>query len=150
MLDTPPPIQHALLLAENLYPAAANGKGTERCYPHKNFNGGEYKYKLWIRMVEAFIRANRQMFTTPEIGINFALSYMNEGKDADWTTHFINKHMQNKILNPDMTWEIFKKLLEKMFHVRRTEDKAQINLAVLKHKSGELEKYILDFDAPAT
>lgn len=67
MLNTPPPTQQTLPQAENLYPAAVNGKGTDRCYPPKNFNQDKSKYKVWIRMVEAFIRVNRQMFTTTKI-----------------------------------------------------------------------------------
>ena len=75
-------------------------------------------------MVEAFIRANKQMFTTTEVGINFALSYMNKGKAADWANHFIDKHMKDGVLSPNITWEVFKKLLEKTFDVRKTKDKA--------------------------
>jgi hypothetical protein len=130
-----------------LYPAATNGKGGDRCCPHKGFNGDESKYKLWIRMVGAFIRPNPQLFSTPKLGINFALSYMNEGKAADWAEHFTDKYTVNNVFCPNLSWEAFKKLLEKMSDVRKMKDKVQVNLSVLKHKPGDLERHIFDFNA---
>ena len=86
---------------------------------------------------------------TPELAINFALSYMNEGKAANCANYFIDKFTVDKTLNPNLTWDTFRKLLEKIFDIKKTADKAQVDLSVLKQKPGESDKYILDFNALA-
>jgi len=48
-----------------------------------------------------------------------------------------------------MTWAEFLKLLDQNFNLRRTKDKARIDLSVLKMKQGELEQYILNFNSLA-
>ena len=54
-----------------------------------------------------------------------------------------------RYFDADMKWADFVLLLNRTFDVRRTKDKAKTDLAVLKHKPGNLEQYILDFNAMA-
>ena len=126
----------------NPYPAV---DGRERSRQPKDFNGDESKYKLWIQMVENYLIANVQHFLTDQLAILFAISYMTEGRAADWASHYIDMHQTNGKFLPTDTWVEFKKLLEKSFDIRKTKQKAQTGFSVLKHKPGHLEEYILDF-----
>jgi len=126
----------------NLYPAV---DGRERSRQPKDFNGDESKYKLWIQMVENYLIANAQRFLTDQLAILFAISYMTEGRAADWASHYIDTHQTDGKFLPTDTWVEFKKLLEKSFDIRKTKQKAQTDFSVLKHKPGHLEEYILDF-----
>jgi len=126
----------------NPYPAV---DGRERSRQPKDFNGDESKYKLWIQMVENYLIANAQRFSTDQLAILFAISYMTEGRAADWASHYINTHQTDGKFLPTDTWVEFKKLLEKSFDIRKTKQKAQTDFSVLKHKPGHLEEYILDF-----
>jgi len=124
------------------YPAV---DGRERSRQLKDFNGDESKYKLWIQMVENYLIANAQRFSTDQLAILFAISYMTEGRAADWASHYIDMHQTEGKFLPTDTWVEFKKLLEKSFDIRKTKQKAQTDFSVLKHKPGHLEEYILDF-----
>ena len=126
----------------NLYPAV---DGRERSRQPKDFNGDESKYKLWIQMVENYLIANAQRFSTDQLAILFAISYMTEGRAANWASHYIDMHQTDRKFLPTDTWVKFKKLLEKSFDIRKTKQKAQTDFSVLKHKPGHLEEYILDF-----
>ena len=55
-----------------------------------------------------------------------------------------------RYFDADMKWADFVLLLNRTFDVRRTKDKAKTDLAVLKHKPGNLKQYILDFNAMAS
>jgi len=126
----------------NPYPAV---DGRERSRQLKDFNGDESKYKLWIQMVENYLIANAQRFSTDQLAILFAISYMTEGRAADWASHYIDTHQTDGKFLPTDTWVKFKKLLEKSFDIRKTKQKAQTDFSVLKQKPGHLEEYILDF-----
>ena len=72
---------------------------------------------------------------------------MNLGKAARWAEHFLDTHTNNqREFNPNQTLLQFYQLLEKSFDVRRTEERAQTDLAVLKQKTGHLENYIINFN----
>jgi len=96
-------------------------------------------------MVENYLLANAQRFPTDHLAIMFAIMYMTEGRAADWASHYIDMHQTNGKFLPTNTWTSFKKLLEKTFNIRKMKEKAQTDFAVLKHKPGHLEEYILDF-----
>ena len=136
----------------NNHPAAihaeANGKG-DRCRAPKYFDGDETKYKTWFRLLEAYMEAYPHLYPNDNAGIRFALTYMTSGRAANWAEHFTNTHMKTdengkRYFNADMKWADFVLLLNRTFDVRRTRDKAKTDLAVLKHKPGNLEQYILD------
>jgi len=126
----------------NLYPTVDR---RERSRQLKDFNGDESKYKLWIQMVENYLIANAQRFLTDQLAILFAISYMTEGRAANWASHYIDTHQTDRKFLPTDTWVEFKKLLEKSFDIRKTKQKVQTDFSVLKHKPGHLEEYILDF-----
>jgi len=136
--DVPPPRQQQF----DPYPAV---DGRERSRQPKDFNRDESKYKLWIQMVENYLIANAQRFSTDQLAILFAISYMTEGRAADWASHYIDTHQTDGKFLPTDTWTEFKKLLEKSFDIRKTKQKAQTDFSVLKQKPGQLEEYILDF-----
>ena len=71
--------------------------------------------------------------------------YMTKGRAANWASHYIDTHQTNGKFLPTDTWVSFKKLLEKTFDIRKTKEKAQTDFAVLKHKPGHFEEYILNF-----
>ena len=96
-------------------------------------------------MVENYLLANAQHFSTDQLAILFAISYMTEGRAADWASHYIDMHQTDRRFLPTDTWAEFKKLLEKTFNIRKMKEKAQTDFSVLKHKPGHLEEYILDF-----
>ena len=80
---------------------------------------------------------------------------MTSGRAADWAEHFTETHMKTdenkkRYFDANMKWADFVLLLNRTFDVRRTKDKAKTDLAVLKHKSGNLKQYILDFNAMAS
>jgi len=89
--------------------------------------------------------SNAQRFSTDQLAILFAISYMTEGRAADWASHYIDTHQTDGKFLPTDTWVEFKRLLEKSFDIRKTKQKAQTDFSVLKHKPGHLEEYILDF-----
>jgi len=138
--NVPPPQQQEEVF--NPYPTV---DGKERSQQPKDYNGDESKYKLWIQMVENYLLANMQRFSTDQLAILFAISYMTEGRAADWASHYINTHQTKGKFLPTDTWVSFKKLLKKTFNIRKTKEKAQTDFTVLKHKPGHLEEYILDF-----
>jgi len=78
---------------------------------------------------------------------------MSSGRAAEWAEYFTDEHMKivqgNRIFNPEMTWAEFVKLLDQNFDLRRTKDKARIDLSVLRMKQGELKQYILNFNSLA-
>jgi len=96
-------------------------------------------------MVENYLLANAQQFSTDQLAILFAISYMTKGRAADWASHYIDTHQTEGKFLPTDTWVSFKKLLEKSFDIRKMKEKVQTDFAVLKHKPGHLEEYILDF-----
>ena len=122
-------------------------KEGEKCCPPKEFDGTEEKYKTWLRLLEANIRAYNNIFPNDNHRINFALSYMSLGKAADWENHFMETHKNaNRVFTLNMTWAEFVKELDKTFNTQKTRDKARTNLVLLKHKPGQLEQYILCFN----
>ena len=131
----------------------ANGKG-DRCRAPKDFDGDENKYKTWFRLLEAYMEAYPHLYLNDNAGIKFTLSYMTSGRAADWAEHFTDTHMKEdenrkRYFDTGINWAEFVLLLNKTFDVRRTQDKAKTDLAVLKHKPGNLKQYILDFNAMA-
>ena len=121
--------------------AEANGKG-DRCRAPKDFDGDETKYKTWFRLLEAY----PHLYKNDKAGIRFALTYMTAGRAADWAEHFTDTHMKTdengkRYFDADMKWADFVLLLNRTFNVRRTKDKAKTDLAVLKHKPGNLKQY---------
>jgi len=72
---------------------------------------------------------------------------MSSGRAAEWVEYFTDEHTKlvqgNRVFDPAMTWAEFVKLLDQMFDLRRTKDKARTDLSVLRQKQGELEQYIL-------
>jgi len=67
----------------NPYPTV---DGKERSRQPKDFNRDKSKYKLWIQMVENYLLANTQQFPTDQLAILFAITYMTEGRAANWRT----------------------------------------------------------------
>jgi len=126
----------------NPYPTV---DGKERSRQPKGYNGDESKYKLWIQMVENYLLANTQQFLTDQLAILFAIMYMTKGRAADWASHYIDTHQTDGKFLPTNTWVSFKKLLEKTFDIRKMKEKAQTDFAVIKHRPGHLEEYILNF-----
>jgi len=64
---------------------------------------------------------------------------------------FLNMHTNDqREFNLNQTLLQFYQLLEKSFDIRRTQERAQTNLAVLKQKTGDLENYIINFNALAS
>ena len=53
-------------------------------------------------------------------------------------------------LPTDFTWKKFIDLLNETFNLRKTKDKARVDLSILKHRPGKLEEYIMDFMALAS
>ena len=129
--------------------ATQNGKG-EKCQAPKDFDGTESKYKTWFRILEAYIRAYDNLFPNDQQKISCTLSYMSLGRAAEWAKHFTNEHTKiaegKRIFSPGLTWAEFIKLLDQTFDLRRTRDRARVDLAALRMKSGELKQYILDFN----
>ena len=130
---------------------SSNGKGSDKCKPPKDFDGDKAKFKTWLRMVEAYLQANKNMFPDDTERINYILSTMNLGKATRWAEHFLNMHTNDqREFNPNQTLLQFYQLLEKSFDIRRTQERAQTDLAVLKQKTGDLENYIIDFNVLAS
>ena len=134
--NDPPAVEHA----------EVNGKG-ERCQAPKDFDGEETKFKTWFRLPEAYMEAYPHLYLNDNAGIRFTLLYMTAGRAADWAEHFTDTHMKTdengkRYFDAGMKWAEFVLLLNKTFNVRRTRDKAKTDLAVLKHKPGNLEQYI--------
>jgi len=126
---------------------SSNGKGADKCKPPKDFDGDKAKFKTWLRMVEAYLRANRNMFPNNTERINYILSTMNIGKATRWAEHFLDTHTNDqREFTLNQTLLQFYQLLEKSFDIRRTQERAQTDLAVLKQKTGDLENYIIDFN----
>ena len=77
---------------------------------------------------------------------------MNMGRAADREEHFTDTHMTDvKLKIPDnYTCKNFVNLLNEMFDIRKTKDKARVDLSILKHKPGKLKEYIMDFSALAS
>ena len=72
----------------------SNGKG-EKCRAPKDFDGNEAKYKTWLRMTETYFRVNSSLFPDDAHKIDFALSFMNTGRAADWAEHFTDTHTKD-------------------------------------------------------
>ena len=75
----------------------ANGKGEKCCGP-KYFDGNKAKYKTWLRMTETYFQVNSTLFPNDALKIDFALSYMNTGRAADWAEHFTDTHTKDGVL----------------------------------------------------
>ena len=77
---------------------------------------------------------------------------MNMGRAADCAEHFTDTHRTNGVLTlpTDFTWKKFIDLLNETFDLRKTKDKARVDLSILKHRPGKLEEYIMDFMALAS
>jgi len=80
---------------------------------------------------------------------------MSSGRAAEWAKHFTDEKTKvntqgERIFSPGLTWAEFVKLLDQTFDLRRTRDRARMDLAMLRMKSGELEQYILDFNLLAS
>ena len=75
----------------------SNRKG-EKCHTPKDFDGNEAKYKIWLRMTETYFQVNSTLFLSDSLKIDFALSYMNTGRAADWAEHFTDTHMKDEVL----------------------------------------------------
>jgi len=91
------------------------------------------------------------MFPNNTKRINYILSTMNIGKAARWAEHFLDMHTNDqREFNPNQTLLQFYQLIEKSFDIKRTQERAQTDLAVLKQKNGDLENYIIDFNALAS
>jgi hypothetical protein len=121
----------------------------------QKFDGTESKYKTWFRILESYVRAYSNLFPNDQQEVNSALSYMSAGRAAKWAEHFTDEHTKvgdNGIRRFDsaMTWTAFVKLLDQTFDLRRTKDKARTDLATLRHKPGNLEQYILNFQLLAS
>ena len=129
----------------------SNRKG-EKCHTPKDFDGNEAKYKIWLRMTETYFQVNSTLILSDSLKIDFALSYMNTGRAADWAEHFTDTHMKDGVLTlpRDFTWKMFVDLLNKTFDLRKTKDKARVDLSILKHKPRKLEEYIMDFTTLAS
>ena len=129
----------------------SNGKG-EKCHAPKDFDGNEDKYKTWLRMTETYFQVNSSLFPDDACKIDFALSYTNTGRAANWAEHFTDTHTKDGVLMlPEgTTWKKFIDLLNETFNLRKTKDKASVDLSTLKHKPGKLEEYIMDFTTLAS
>ena len=129
----------------------SNGKG-EKCRTPKDFDGNEAKYKTWLRMTETYFRVNSSLFPDDAHKIDFALSYMNTGRAADWAEHFTDTHTKDGVLTlPEgTTWKKFVDLVNLTFDLRKTKDKVRVDLSILKHKPGKLKEYIMNFTALAS
>jgi hypothetical protein len=113
--------------------APTNGKG-EKCRALKDFDGSEDKYTTWLRTVNTYLRANESLFTTDTRKIDFALSYMITGRAANWAEHFTDTHTNPEgVFDSGLTWKQFVELLNTTFDVRRTKDKARVDLSTLKN-----------------
>jgi len=70
------------------------------------------------------------------------LTYMSSGRAAEWAEYFTNEQTKlvqgARIFDPGMTWAEFIKLLDQTFNLRRTKDKARMDLAVLKQNSNSI------------
>ena len=115
--------------------AEANGKG-DRCRAPKDFDGDKTKYKTWFRLLEAYMEAYPHLYLNDNARIRFALTYMTSGRAANWAEHFTDTHMKTdenrkRYFDTDMKWADFVLLLNRTFDVRRTRDKAKMDLAVL-------------------
>jgi len=133
------------------YVTSSNGKGADKCKLPKDFDGDEAKFKTWLRMVEAYLQANKNMFPNNTERINYMLSTMNIGKATRWAEHFLDTHTnEQREFSLNQTLLQFYQLLEKSFDVRRTQERAQTDLAVLKQKTGDLENYIINFNVLAS
>jgi len=76
---------------------------------------------------------------------------MNLGKAARWAEHFLNTHTdEQREFKLNQTLLQFYQLLEKSFDVKRTQERAQTDLSVLKQKTGDPEIYIINFNALAS
>ena len=98
----------------------SNGKG-EKCRAPKDFDGNEAKYKTWLRMTETYFRVNSSLFPDNARKIDFALSYMNTGRAADWAEHFTDTHISDGVLTvPEgTTWKKFIDLLNETFDLKK-------------------------------
>jgi len=82
----------------------SNGKGADKCKPPKDFDEDKAKFKTWLRMVEAYLRANKNMFPDDTERINYILSTMNIGKAARWAEDFLDTHTnEQREFNPNQT-----------------------------------------------
>jgi len=79
---------------------------------------------------------------------------MSSGRAAEWAEHFTDEHTKiakgKRIFSPGLTWAEFVKLLDQTFDLRRTRDRAIMELAALRMKPGELKQYILNFNSLAS
>ena len=71
---------------------SSNGKGADKCKPPKDFDGDKAKFKTWLRMVEAYLQANKNMFPDNTKRINYILSTINIGNATRWAEHFLDMH----------------------------------------------------------
>ena len=94
-------------------------------------------------MTEVYFWVNSLLFPSNALKIDFALSYMNTGRAADWAEHFTDTHTKDGVLTlPEgITWKKFIDLLNETFNLRKTKDKARVDLSTSKHKPGKLRIY---------